>query len=103
MIESTSTPPKALSFKEAVRLFKEWGFQVEPGPRPEEVTLIIEAPDYRAYSVHPTSELAQMATVALRVRQRNGTRFCRLRQNARPSRDQQMISTPIGIISEMLN
>jgi hypothetical protein len=59
----------SLSLEDAVQLFKQWGFQVEPGPRPEEVTLIIDAPDHRTYSVHPASMLPHMAAVALRVRQ----------------------------------
>jgi hypothetical protein len=43
---------KPLSFEDAVRLFKQWGFQVEPGPRPEEVTLILEGPGHRTYAVY---------------------------------------------------
>jgi hypothetical protein len=103
MLESTSDPPDSVSFEEAIRLFKEWGFLVEPGPQPGDVTLILEGPDYRTYSVHPASELAQMATVALRIRQRNGTRFCRLGEKLRPSQDRQMISTPVGAIAVLLN
>jgi len=64
-----------LSFEEAVRLFKGWGFQVELGPGPEEVTLILDEPDHRTYSVHPTSLLPQMAAVALRVRLMNGAMY----------------------------
>ncbi len=103
MREPSSEPPDSVSFEEAVRLFKEWGFLVEPGPQPEDVTLILEGPGHRTYSVHPASELAQMATVALRVRRRNAARLCRVCNNAKPSQDWQMISTPIGTVSVMLN
>jgi hypothetical protein len=65
----------SLSFEDAVRLFKSWDFQVEPGPRPEEVTLILEAPDHRTYCVHPASVLPQMAAVALRARFLNGAMY----------------------------
>jgi hypothetical protein len=65
----------SLSFEDAVRLFKSWGFQVEPGPRPEEVTLILDAPDHRTYCVQPASMLAQIAAVALRVRFLNGAMY----------------------------
>jgi len=60
------------SFEDAVKLFKQWGFEVEPGPRPEQVTLILEGPDYRTYSVYEARMLPQIAAVALRVRWRNG-------------------------------
>ncbi len=65
----------SLSFEEAVRLFKSWGFQVEPGPRPEEVTLILDAPDHRTYCAQPASLLPQMAAVAMRVRFMNGAMY----------------------------
>ena len=75
-----SQPPYAnvpqfasLSFENAVRLFKQWGFQVEPGPRPEEVTLILEGPDCRSYSVQDAHVLPAMAAAALRARWQNGT------------------------------
>ena len=64
---------KELSFEDAVKLFKQWGFEVEPGPRPEQVTLILEGPDYRTYSVYEARMLPQIAAVALRVRWNNGT------------------------------
>jgi hypothetical protein len=64
---------KTLSFEDAVRLFKEWGFQVEPGPRPGEVTLIIEAADHRCCTVYDASMLPQIATVALEIRWQNGS------------------------------
>ena len=64
---------KEPSFEDAVKLFKEWGFEVEPGPRPEQVTLILEGPDYRTYSVYEAHMLPQIAAVALRVRWNNGT------------------------------
>ena len=75
MTESELPLFSSLSFEDAVRLFKSWGFQVEPGPRPEEVTLIIDAPDHRTYGVHPARMLPQMAAIALRVRMQNGTMY----------------------------
>ena len=65
--------PKQLSFEDAVRLFKGWGFQVEPGPHPEEVTLILQGDNYRTYAVHPAKMLPEIAKVALHIRWRNGT------------------------------
>jgi hypothetical protein len=62
-----------LSFEDAVRLFKGWGFQVEPGPQPNEVTLIIQGDNYRTYAVHPAAILPEMAKTALFIRRRNGT------------------------------
>jgi hypothetical protein len=61
----------SLSFEEAVRLFRQWGFQVEPGPQPGEVTLVAEGPDYRTHAVYEAHLLPQIACVALRVRQQN--------------------------------
>ena len=73
-ISACSAPPAApaepLSFEAAVNLFKEWGFIVEPGPQPEEITLIIDAPDHRNYSVCPAAMLPQIAAVALDARRR---------------------------------
>jgi hypothetical protein len=63
----------SLSFEDAIRLFKEWGFIVEPGPRPEEVTLILEGPGYRTYSVADAQDLPELAAAALRIRWQNGT------------------------------
>jgi hypothetical protein len=103
MLNPPPDPPDAVSFEEAIRLFKEWGFLVEPGPRPEEVTLILEGPDYRSYSVHPASELAPMAAVALRVRQRNGVKLRSLSTTARPSYALQATPGPIVSISMGLN
>jgi hypothetical protein len=60
----------------AVLLFRQWGFLVEPGPGPEEVTLIVEGPDYRTYSVHDVDLLPQMAMVALQVGWANGAWGC---------------------------
>ena len=75
MLAVESTMFSSLLFEDAIRLFLAWGFQVEPGPRPDEVTLIIDAPDYRAYAVHPANLFAQVAAVTLRVRWRNGAIF----------------------------
>lgn len=63
---------KTPSFEDAVRLFKEWGFQVEPGPRPGEVTLVVNGGDFRNYSVYRAEMLPQIAAVALKVRWENG-------------------------------
>ncbi len=63
---------ESVSFEDAVRLFKQWGFIVEPGPRQEEVTLIHEGPTSRITFVQPAAELAQMTATLLRVRQQNG-------------------------------
>jgi len=62
----------SLSFENAIELFREWGFQVEPGPRPEEVTLILEGPSYRSYWVHDAHALAGIAAMALRLRWQSG-------------------------------
>ena len=61
-----------LSFEKAVQLFKGWGFLVERGPRPREVTLILEGPNHRSYYVCEPEELSEMATVVLRQRLRIG-------------------------------
>jgi hypothetical protein len=81
-------PANPMSFEEAVRLFEAWGFRVEPGPQPDEVTLIIDAPDSRTYCVHPAHMLPEIAAVALAVRQRRKD-ACRLRQQAQPTRIRQ--------------
>jgi len=57
-----------LSFERAVQLFQEWGFRVEEGPGHEEVTLILEGPDYRSYYVYEITRLPQIAAAALRMR-----------------------------------
>jgi len=57
-----------LSFERAVQLFQEWGFRVEKGPGHEEVTLILEGPDYRSYYVYEVARLPQIAAAVLRVR-----------------------------------
>ena len=61
-----------LSFENAVKLFNEWGFLVEQGPRHGEVTLILEGPDYRSYYVCEPEKLPEMAASVLRVRWRTG-------------------------------
>jgi hypothetical protein len=75
---------KKLSLEDAVRLFKAWGFQVEPGPKPNKVTLIIQGDDYRMYAVHPAVMLPEIAKVALHIRWRNGT-MLHDTENLRPS------------------
>ena len=77
--------PNPLSFAEAVRLFEAWGFRVEPGPQLDEVTLIIDAPDHRTYSVYPAGLLPAVAAVALGVRQRR-KEACGLHKTVRPRR-----------------
>ncbi|MDY0018475.1 MAG: hypothetical protein RBT47_00585 [Anaerolineae bacterium] len=62
-----------LSYAEAVHLFEQWGFRVEDGPRPHEVTLILEGVDFRTYIVYDVGLLPQIAAVVLRTRWRNGT------------------------------
>lgn len=62
---------KPLSFEGAVKLFRQSGFQVEPGPRPEEVTLILEGPSHRTYAVYEAIMLPQIAAVALDIRWQN--------------------------------
>jgi hypothetical protein len=62
---------KSLSFEEAIELFRQWGFGVESGPRPGEVTLIAEGDDYRTSVVYEARLLPQVAAVALCVRWRN--------------------------------
>jgi hypothetical protein len=57
-----------LSFEKAVQLFKEWGFLVEPGPRPGEVTLILEGSTYRSCYVCDPENLQEMAAAVLSVR-----------------------------------
>jgi hypothetical protein len=102
--ESTVTKPElpmfsSLSFEDAVRLFKSWGFQVEPGPRPEEVTLILDAPDHRTYGVHPASILPQLAAAALRVRFLNGAMYqasSKLRQACQRGLDGTVATLPTG-------
>ena len=72
MLAIESTMFKSLPFEDAIKLFKAWGFRVEPGPRPDEVTVIIDAPDHRTYAVYPANLFAQVAAVILRVRWQNG-------------------------------
>ena len=60
-----------LTFEEAVHLFEQWGFEVEPGPRAEEVTLLLRSDESCTYSVQERRMLPQMAEVALAVRWRN--------------------------------
>ncbi len=73
MIGPKSPSFDSVSFEDAVRLFSLWGFQVEPGPRPDQVTLILQAPDHRTYCVYPADQLTDLAATALRVRYFNGS------------------------------
>ena len=57
-----------LSFEEAVQLFQGWGFLVERGPRPGEVTLILEGSTHRSCYVCESKKLPEMAISVLRVR-----------------------------------
>jgi len=59
-------------FEDAIRLFKLWGFRVEPGSRPEEVTLILKGPGYRTYTVYDAHLLPTIAAEGLRARWQNG-------------------------------
>ncbi|MBN1314149.1 MAG: hypothetical protein JXA42_01730 [Anaerolineales bacterium] len=63
---------KQLSFNDAVSLFKEWGFQIEPGPMPGEITLIIEEGSYRVSTVFQADNLSEIAAFVLKVRWDNG-------------------------------
>jgi hypothetical protein len=73
---------KQLSFEDAIKLFKGWGFQVEPGPHPNEVTLILEEDGHRTYAVHPAKMLPEIAKTALYIRWRNGSVMRRQDQRA---------------------
>jgi hypothetical protein len=91
---------KTPSFEDAVKLFKQWGFQVEPGPQPEQVTLILEGPDYRTYSVYEAHMLPQVAAVALRVRWQNGSMALRVWQHSTGTPvDFETIPFPVGAAS----
>jgi hypothetical protein len=59
-----------LSVEKALRLFKQWGFLIEQGPRCGQVTLMLEGPDHRSYYVCEATHLPQMAASCLRVRWR---------------------------------
>lgn len=59
---------ESLSFEDAIQLFKMWGFTVEPGPRPAEVSLIIAGADFRTCIVYDAHRLTQIAHAALQVR-----------------------------------
>ncbi len=60
-----------LTYEETVSLFKQWGFEVEPGPRTDEVTLLSKTEGGCTYSVQERATLAQMAAAALAVRWRS--------------------------------
>ncbi len=59
-----------LSVEKAFRLFKEWGFLIEQGPRCGQVTPVLEGPDHRSYYVYEATDLPQMAAAILDVRWR---------------------------------
>ncbi len=61
-----------LPCEEAIQLFKGWGFLVEQGPGPEEVTLILQGPDHQSYYVCELGKLSEMAEAVLRVRRHTG-------------------------------
>ena len=65
-----------LTYQEAVSLFEQWGFEVESGPRADEITLILETSESRTYAVHPRYMLSPMATAILAVRWRTGMAGC---------------------------
>ncbi|HYA90908.1 MAG TPA: hypothetical protein VEK32_05360 [Thermodesulfobacteriota bacterium] len=67
-----------LSFEKAVRLLKGWGFLVEQGPRPGEVTLILEGSTRRSYYVCEPDKLLEMAAAILHVRWCTGAMMARL-------------------------
>ena len=79
MTQSESQQFSSLSFEESVGLFQNWGFRVEPGPRPVEVTLILEAPDHRSHYVPPSSMLPGngRGRPACQADERSGTRGAR--------------------------
>lgn len=63
---------KQLSFNDAIDLFKEWGFRVEPGPLPGEISLIIEDESCRLCTVFDADYLAEIAAFVLKMRWDNG-------------------------------
>ena len=75
MLEIGSALFSSIPFEDAIKLFMAWGFQVEPGSRPDEVTLIMDALDYPTYTVLPADLFAQVAAVTLRIRWCNGAMF----------------------------
>lgn len=60
-----------LTFEQAVSLCQSWGFIVEPGPQHDEVSLIIDAPDHRNYSVYEAEMLPEIVATMQEVRSRN--------------------------------
>ncbi len=73
MINLKASLFRSLSFENAVTVFKARGFRVEPGPTPEEVTLILDAQDHRTYCVYPARVLTELAIIALPFKFMNGT------------------------------
>jgi len=75
---------KRLTFEDAVHLFEQWGFDVEAGPRPSEVTLILDGPGFRTTTVYKSAMLPDIAGVAQEIRWRNGSCFgpCRCEAGA---------------------
>jgi hypothetical protein len=77
-----------MSFERAVNLFKEWGFRVEPGPEPEEVTLWVDTPGHRVCSVYPAHLLPKIAAVIYQVRANRQYHLVRARRANRFGLDQ---------------
>lgn len=57
-----------LSFEKAAQLFEGWGFVVEHGPDPGEVTLILEGSAHRSYYICKHEKLPELAASVLRIR-----------------------------------
>ena len=66
------TDLEKLSFKEAIQLFRRWGFLVQHGPRTGEVTLVLEGQSHRSYCVCEAEKLPEMAVAVLAVRWHTG-------------------------------
>lgn len=62
-----------------------WGLQVEPGPRPEEVTLNLQGPNTQTISVHDAHMLPEMTAVGLRACWQNRV-LMRQPEQTRPTR-----------------
>ena len=56
-----------ISFEDAVRLLRGWGFLVQAGPGPGEVTLIMQGPDFQTSTVHKAEMLPEITAVLLQI------------------------------------